>query len=149
MGVDYDSIRAENKRRYGTDIGRIGPMLLADRYDDRAHFIYELLQNAEDALARRARSKAPRSITFALSPNALRVSHFGAPFTEADVLVYLVHEDGFLRVPVLVLGETVVRGYTEELYREALQEASRRGATMSKGAANGSETPVKLYYRPG
>lgn len=85
MGVDYDSIRAENKRRYGTDIGRIGPMLLANRYDDRAHFIYELLQNAEDALARRARSKAPRSITFALSPNALRVSHFGAPFTEADV----------------------------------------------------------------
>ena len=26
-------------------------MLLANRYDDRTHFIFELLQNAEDALA--------------------------------------------------------------------------------------------------
>src|SRR5437867_2790215 len=85
MAADYASIRGENKRRYGTDIGRIGPMLLADRYDDRSHFIYELLQNAEDALARRTGSNAPRSITFALSPTGLRVSHFGAPFSESDV----------------------------------------------------------------
>ena len=49
MATDYAAIRAENERRYGTDIGRIGPMLLADRYDERAHFIFELLQNAEDA----------------------------------------------------------------------------------------------------
>ena len=28
-------------------------MLLANRYADRTHFIFELLQNAEDALARR------------------------------------------------------------------------------------------------
>jgi len=40
MAVDYVSIRTENQRRYGTDIGRIGPMLLANRYDDRTHFIY-------------------------------------------------------------------------------------------------------------
>lgn len=40
--------------------------------------------------------------------------------TDADVLKYLVHEDGFLRVPVLVLGDLLVRGFTEELYREAL-----------------------------
>ena len=52
MACDYGAIRRDNERRYGTDIGRIGPMLLADRYDDRTHFIYELLQNAEDALAR-------------------------------------------------------------------------------------------------
>lgn len=38
----------------------------------------------------------------------------------ADFLPYLLHEDGFLRVPVLVLGDLVVRGFTEELYREAL-----------------------------
>jgi len=37
-----------------------------------------------------------------------------------DVLAYLVHEDGFLRVPVLVIGDLLVRGYTEDLYREAL-----------------------------
>jgi len=33
---------------------------------------------------------------------------------------YLVHDDGFLKVPVLVVGDLLVRGYTEELYREAL-----------------------------
>jgi hypothetical protein len=30
MASDYASIRAENERRYGTDIGRIGRILLAD-----------------------------------------------------------------------------------------------------------------------
>lgn len=33
---------------------------------------------------------------------------------------YLVHEDGFLRVPLLILDDLFVRGYTEDLYREAL-----------------------------
>jgi len=84
MASDYARIRAENERRYGTDIGRIGGMLFADRYADRTHFIFELLQNAEDALARR-RSTGPRAVTFALSRAALRVSHFGTPFNEADV----------------------------------------------------------------
>jgi len=31
MASNYAAIRAENERRYGTDIGRIGLMLLADR----------------------------------------------------------------------------------------------------------------------
>lgn len=85
MAVDYAAIRAENERRYGTDIGRIGPMLLANRYEDRPHFIYELLQNAEDALARRHGWRGSRAVNFELLPNELRVSHFGEPFTEEDV----------------------------------------------------------------
>ena len=85
MVADYASIRIENERRYGTDIGRIGPMLLADRYSDRTHFIFELPQNAEDALARRSSWKGKRSVSFALSKNSLRVSHFGISFTEPDV----------------------------------------------------------------
>lgn len=60
MASNYEAICEENQRRYGTDIGRIGPMLLADRYDDRTHFIFELLQNAEDALGRRGDSTGPR-----------------------------------------------------------------------------------------
>ncbi len=60
-------------------------MLLADRYDDRTHFIFELLQNAEDALARRTGWQGSRSVTFHLTERALRVSHFGQPFDEADV----------------------------------------------------------------
>lgn len=82
---NYAAISDENRTRYGTDIGRIGPMLLADRYDDRTHFIFELLQNAEDALGRRGDAGGPRSVTFRLSPGRLMLSHFGRPFDEADV----------------------------------------------------------------
>ncbi len=85
MASNYNEIRADNERRYGTDIGRIGPMLLADRYDDRTHFIFELLQNAEDALARRPNWGGQRSIRFHLTDDELRVTHFGKPFDEADV----------------------------------------------------------------
>ncbi|WP_018233468.1 DUF3883 domain-containing protein [Thioalkalivibrio thiocyanodenitrificans] len=85
MPSDYKAIRADNERRYGTDIGRIGPMLLADRYDDRTHFIFELLQNAEDALARRDQWQGARAVSFQLTDTQLRFSHFGQPFCEADV----------------------------------------------------------------
>jgi hypothetical protein len=63
-------------------------MLLADRYDDRTHFIFELLQNAEDALARRSGRQGSRSVQFDLTVNALLVSHFGHCFDEADVPWY-------------------------------------------------------------
>jgi len=82
---NYESLSDENRLRYGTDIGRIGPMLLADRYDDRTHFIFELLQNAEDAIGRRGDAAGPRKVTFALTSGRLTVSHFGRPFDEADV----------------------------------------------------------------
>ncbi|ABM58357.1 sacsin N-terminal ATP-binding-like domain-containing protein [Verminephrobacter eiseniae] len=85
MASNYEAISDENRRRYGTDIGRIGPMLLADRYDDRTHFIFELLQNAEDALGRRGDSVGPRKVTFELTSTRLTRSHFGRPFDETDV----------------------------------------------------------------
>ncbi len=85
MACDYAAIRRENQRRYGTDIGRIGDLLLANRYGDRAHFIYELLQNAEDALARRTAWQGSRAVSFELDADVLRVSHFGVPFDEVDI----------------------------------------------------------------
>lgn len=85
MSSDYVAIRRENEKRYGTDIGRIGPMLLADRYDDRTHFIFELLQNAEDSLKKRAQWGGPREIAFALDDESLTISHYGRLFDEADV----------------------------------------------------------------
>jgi hypothetical protein len=60
-------------------------MLLADRYDDRAHFIFELLQNAEDALARRPDWQGTRGVEFRLSNDVLSVVHCGKPFDERDV----------------------------------------------------------------
>lgn len=86
MTVDYERIRQENKTEYGTAIGRIGKLFFRDTYADRTHFIFELLQNAEDAIARRAKDKEqPRSISFELTEECLRVSHFGDPFNEYDV----------------------------------------------------------------
>jgi len=85
MVSDYEAIKRANVERYGTDIGRIGPMLLANRYDDRTHFIFELLQNAEDAHKRRKNKAGPRSIEFHLTQKCLFVTHSGEPFTDADV----------------------------------------------------------------
>ena len=85
MALDYSLLKSNNIKRYGTDIGRIGPMLLANRYDDRTHFIYELLQNAEDALKKRVNSNGPRNVQFYLSKDGLKVSHYGKLFDEEDV----------------------------------------------------------------
>lgn len=51
--------------------------IVEDLYPDRAHFIYELLQNAEDAGATEA--------SFTLTENSVSFEHDGRPFTEADV----------------------------------------------------------------
>lgn len=67
------------------------------------------------ALARRARRLLVKA-----GGDVLRFGPGARPFTEADALASLVHEDGFLRVPVLLIGDLLVRGYTDELYREAL-----------------------------
>lgn len=85
MASDYRAIHREHETRYGTGVGEYGDKLLPHRYGDRTHFIYELLQNAEDALARRRGWNGPRSIQFRISPRELRVRHFGLPFDEADV----------------------------------------------------------------
>jgi hypothetical protein len=47
----------------------------------------------------------------------------GTPLSDVDAERYLLHEDGLLRVPVLLLGDLLVRGFTDELYREALADA--------------------------
>ena len=73
-----------------------------------------------------------RGETLALARRALEawikagpeVLHLTRPLTEADVDRYLLHEDGFLRVPVLVDGDRLVRGFTEPLYRQALGDSA-------------------------
>lgn len=85
MGTNYESICDENRRRYGTEGAQKSGGLAAGLYDDRTHFIFELLQNAEDALNRRGVWHGPRKVTFTLTPTRLTLSHFGKPFDEADV----------------------------------------------------------------
>jgi hypothetical protein len=73
--TDYDEVRAENISRYGWDTAVLE--LLGQLYSDRAHFIFELIQNAEDAGA--------TELTFELFGDRLEVRHDGRPFTAADV----------------------------------------------------------------
>ena len=88
MPIDYATIALENKPLV-PGIDRFGRNLLADRYSDPTHFIYELLQNAEDALAERQalpeHSTLPRSAEFRLFDDRLELRHFGIPFAEHHV----------------------------------------------------------------
>jgi hypothetical protein len=73
--ADYDQIRAENVARYGWDTAVLE--LLGQLYSERTHFIFELIQNAEDAGA--------TELTFTLFDDGLEVRHDGRDFTVADV----------------------------------------------------------------
>lgn len=76
MPTDYENIRAENIREYGEGTRHLA--LISDRlYPDHTHFVYELLQNAEDVQAAK--------VSFELHENRLEVRHDGRPFDENDV----------------------------------------------------------------
>jgi arsenate reductase-like glutaredoxin family protein len=49
------------------------------------------------------------------------------PVSEAQALEWLLHDDGLLRVPVLVWGDMLVRGYTDLLYEQALSQRPAPG----------------------
>jgi hypothetical protein len=53
--------------------------------------------------------------------DVLRFDAESNPIADDQIQSYLVHEDGLLRVPVLVLDDLVVRGYSRALYGEALR----------------------------
>ena len=75
MPADYTKIREENIARYGWDTAVLD--LLGQLYSERTHFIFELIQNAEDAGA--------SELAFELFEDRLELRHDGRPFTEADV----------------------------------------------------------------
>ena len=75
MASDYREIRLENIRKYGEETRHLA--FLGRLYSDRTHFVYELLQNAEDADANR--------VGIELYGDRLEVSHDGKHFTEANV----------------------------------------------------------------
>ena len=75
MATDYDKIREDNIREYGEGTRLLS--LLGRLYTDRTHFIFELLQNAEDAGASK--------VHFKLYRDRLEVAHNGRRFNERDV----------------------------------------------------------------
>jgi len=89
MPSEYVQITRDNIRRRGEEFDDIGRLISEQMYSDRSHFIYELLQNAEDALRRRhyddPQNTLPNNIRFTLFEDRLEFRHFGKPFTEDDV----------------------------------------------------------------
>ena len=86
---DYKKICQDNIHRRGTEFDDIGRLISEQLYSDRSHFVYELLQNAEDALERRYRLHSNENscgkVRFRLFQNRLEFSHFGVLFDEEDV----------------------------------------------------------------
>ena len=75
MPSNYDLIRSDNIQEYGKGTRHLS--YFGRMYSDRTHFIYELLQNAEDANA--------KHILFELFKDRLEVRHDGRLFDENDV----------------------------------------------------------------
>ena len=75
MPSNYETIRENNIREYGEGTRHLA--FLGRLYTDRTHFIFELLQNAEDAGATK--------ILFELFDDRLEVTHDGRLFDELDV----------------------------------------------------------------
>lgn len=77
--IDYKAIYDYNRKKWEglTDEPEKYEALLAGHYSDSNHFIYELLQNAEDAEATK--------VVIECYNNKLVFYHNGIPFNEADV----------------------------------------------------------------
>ncbi len=67
-----------------------------------------------------ALARGVRRLLIKAGQETLRFDTACSPLTDARLRALLVHEDGLLRVPVLLRDDLLVRGYTEELYTEAL-----------------------------
>jgi len=107
--TNYKEIAEVNIKKYGTDIVRYGPVLLAQLYSDRTHFIYEILQNAEDAGA--------KEIYFYLFNDRLEVRHNGRLFNNDDVrgicgLVEGTKKDNLTQIGRFGIGFKSVYAYT-------------------------------------
>uniref|UniRef100_A0A7V4G6H8 Sacsin/Nov domain-containing protein n=1 Tax=Desulfobacca acetoxidans TaxID=60893 RepID=A0A7V4G6H8_9BACT len=75
MASNYQRILRDNLREYGEGTRHLE--FFGRLYSDKTHFIYELLQNAEDAGATR--------VSFFLSSGDLKMKHDGRLFNEQDV----------------------------------------------------------------
>ena len=89
MPSNYGQISIDNISRRGVEFDDIGRLISERLYPDSSHFIYELLQNAEDALRKRIsrepENSHPRKVQFKLFRDRLEFRHFGQPFNEDDV----------------------------------------------------------------
>lgn len=86
MALDYEKIREDMRNEgYNPKVAQLAKIVV-DMNANQTHFIFEMLQNAEDAIARRgAKWDGSRTVSFHLAEKQLRINHYGVPFNEADV----------------------------------------------------------------
>lgn len=121
MPSNYKKICKDNIRRRGEEFDDIGQLISEQLYSDRSHFVYELLQNAEDALERRFK-KNPNdsshcSVQFRLFSDRLEFRHFGTPFNEEDVrgisdVLKGTKEEDFIQIDKFGIGFKSVYAFT-------------------------------------
>ena len=75
MLSDYEAITAHNEKQLGEDTASRKTQV--SMYSDSTHFVYEILQNADDHGA--------TEVCFKLSENEIVIEHNGEPFTEKNV----------------------------------------------------------------
>jgi Histidine kinase-, DNA gyrase B-, and HSP90-like ATPase. len=75
MPSDYEAITRYNEDQLGKDTASRKSQV--NMYSDFSHFVYEILQNADDHDA--------TTITFNLTPEELKIEHNGIPFNEENV----------------------------------------------------------------
>lgn len=107
MPIDFEKICEDNIEDYGKKTHHLS--FLGNLYADRTHFIYELLQNAEDAKA--------TTIHFHLREDCLEVTHDGRLFNEDDVrgicgVGYGTKSEDLTQIGTFGIGFKSVYGYT-------------------------------------
>ena len=109
----FEQVRKDNVENYGKRVSSYITIII-NQYSDRTHFIYEILQNAEDAGA--------TYIRFMLHKDRLEIFHNGRPFNERDIVGVCgiadgTKEDG-TRIGHFGIGFKAVYGYTQspEIY---------------------------------
>ena len=107
MAFDYEKLCEENILDYGRREEHLE--LIGKLYADDTHFIYELLQNAEDSDA--------KSVYFKLYDDRLEVLHNGHKFSQEDVKaitkIAKSTKDGYTRIGKFGLGFKSVYAITD------------------------------------
>jgi hypothetical protein len=149
MPSDYERIKAENIRDYGEKTHHLA--FLGRLYTDRTHFVFELLQNAEDKNASR--------VLFRLFEDRLEVVHDGEIFDDRDVRgICGVGEgtktDDLSKIGKFGIGFKAVYAYTsvpevhsdDEHFR--IEHYVRPSAATCRNPGNGWTTLFVLGFDP-
>jgi hypothetical protein len=79
--------------------------LIANLYSDPSHFIFELIQNCEDAYKRHSNFKGIKEIVFELFDDSVDIYHNGKPFDESDLKSISTFADSTKKTDINQIGK--------------------------------------------